>query len=472
MPRPDAKKRGARKRNKKRNHAIWREEGDMAVQSGVAGGEALSRPVVGKLFWRIIPLLFLLVMLNYIDRSNLGFAALQMNSQLGFTPAVYGTGASIFFIGYLCAQIPANLLTHKFGARRMIAWIMLAWGLIAAAMALISDATSFYTLRFLLAIAEAGMIPGATLYISQWFPQSERGRAIGTLYTATAAAVMIGAPLSGALLELPGWLGLKPWQWMFIIEAAPTIILGLFIGRLLSDDPNRAQWLDEHERAELTATLAQERRNVGALNVTGGTAVLANWRVWVLFVVYICIGAQFLSMVLWLPQIIRHLQNLRPFEIGLVNAIPYLISVVLMYYVGQHSDRSGTRAPYVIAGLLIGALGCALSAYFTASPVLSLIALIVGISGCNPLVGPFWSFATGFLQGRAAAVGIGLLSGGGSIGGFLATYLLGIFRQRFGSFEAGLYFMAGLALIGALLMWLVAHNREATLLGRAPAAAD
>ena len=442
------------------------------VARSEAAGATRSSTISGKLFWRIIPLLFLLVMLNYIDRSNLGIAALQMNSQLGFTPQVYGTGASIFFIGYLCAQIPANLLTHKFGARRMIAWIMVAWGLIAAAMALISDAKSFYALRFLLAIAEAGMIPGATLYISQWFPQSERGRAIGTLYTATAAAVMIGGPLSGALLELPGWLGLKPWQWMFIIEAAPTIILGLFIGRLLSDDPNRAAWLDERERAELTATLAQERRNVGTLNVTGGTAVLANWRVWVLFVTYICIGAEFLSMVLWLPQIVRHMQNLRPFEIGLVSAIPYLISVVLMYYVGQHSDRTGTRSPYVITGLIIGAIGCAASAYLTASPVWSLVALIVGISGCNPLVGPFWSFATGFLQGRAAAVGIGLLSGGGSIGGFLATFLLGVFRQRFGSFEVGLYFMAGIALLGALLMWIVSRDQEQTLLGRAPSAAD
>jgi MFS transporter, ACS family, tartrate transporter len=444
----------------------------MVAQSGVAGGsETLSRPVVSKLFWRIIPLLLLIVMLNYIDRSNLGFAALQMNSQLGFSPAIYGTGASIFFIGYVCAQIPATLLIHRFGARRTIACIMVAWGLIAAAMALISDTTSFYTLRFLLAVAEAGMIPGATLYISQWFPQSERARAIGTLYTATAAAVVIGGPLSGALLEMPAWLGLKPWQWMFIIEAAPTIILGLFIGRVLTDNPSRASWLDERERNELITTLAQERRNVGTMNVSGGWTVLANWRIWVLFVTYICIGAQFLSMVLWLPQIIRHLQNLRPFEIGLVTAIPYLISVVLMYYVGQHSDRTGKRSPYVIAGLVIGALGCAGSAYFTANPVLSLVVLIVGISGINPLVGPFWSFATGFLQGRAAAVGIAILSCGGSIGGFLATFLLGIFRERFGSFEMGLYFMAVVAVLGACLMWLVARNQEATLLGQEPASA-
>jgi MFS transporter, ACS family, tartrate transporter len=173
-----------------------------------------------------------------------------------------------------------------------------------------------------------------------------------------------------------------------------------------------------------------------------------------------------------LPQIIRHLQNLRPFEIGLVSAIPYLISVILMYYVGRHSDRTGTRSPYVIGGLVLGAVGTAASAYLTASPVLSLIALIIGISGMNPLVGPFWSFATGFMQGRAAAVGIGLLSSGGSIGGFLATYLLGVFRQQFGSFEVGLYFMAGIALFGALLMWIVSRNHEAVLLGQAPAPAS
>jgi MFS family permease len=323
-----------------------------------------------------------------------------------------------------------------------------------------------------LAIAEAGMIPGATLYISQWFPQRERGRAIGTLYTATALAVVIAGPLSGALLEMPGWLGLKPWQWMFIIEAAPTVILGLFIGRILSDDPNRAAWLSDGERATLVTTLAAERRNVGDLNITGGMAALANWRVWLLFFTYICIGAQFLAMVLWLPQIIRHLQNLSPFQIGLVTAVPYLISVVLMVVVGRHSDRTGTRAPYVITGLVIGSIGSAASAYFTANPVLSLIALTIGIAGSNPLVGPFWSFATGFLQGRAAAVGIGLLSGGGSIGGFLATYFLGVFRQRFGSFEAGLYVMAGVALVGAILMWIASRSNERELLGQAPAQAN
>ena len=434
--------------------------------------DALSASVVKKLFSRIIPLLVLLVTLNYLDRSNVGFAALQMNSQLGFTPEVYGTGASIFFVGYVLAQIPANLLTHKFGARKMIATIMIAWGFVAAAMAAISDAKSFYALRFLLAIAEAGMIPGATLYISQWFPQRERGRAVGTLYTATALAVVIGGPISGALLELPSWAGLSPWRWMFIVEAVPTILIGLVIGRVLNDDPDRASWLDEAERANLVATLAAERRNVGALGVSGGYAVLANWRVWVLFVTYICIGAEFLSMVLWLPQIIRHLQNLNAFDIGLITAIPYLISVVLMYYVGRHSDRTGVRSPYVIVGLVIAGIGCAASAYLTASPVLSLLALIIGIGGCNPLVGPFWSFATGFMRDRAAAVGIGLLSCGGSIGGFLATYLLGVFRQQFGSFEVGLYFMAGVALFGAVMMGIVARNHEATLLGQAPASAS
>lgn len=449
-------------------HAMPPDKGArMAAPTDMAEGrDTVSSTVATKLFWHIVPLLFLLVLLNYIDRSNLGFAALQMNGQLGFTPQVYGTGASIFFIGYLLAQIPANLLTHKFGARRVIACIMIAWGLVAAAMAAISDTTSFYTLRFLLAVAEAGMIPGATLYIGQWFPQRERGRAIGTLYTATALAVVIGGPVSGAILEMPGWLGLKPWQWMFIIEAAPTIIIGLFIGRILSDDPGRASWLSARERSELTATLAQERLNVGALKVSGGWAALANWRVWVLFATYFCIAAQFLGMVLWLPQIIRHLQNLPPFEIGLVTAVPYLISVILMVLVGRHSDKTGTRSPYVVAGLLIGSAGMAASGYLTNSPIWSLIALIIAIAGSNPLVGPFWSFATGFLEDRAAAVGIGLLSGGGSIGGFVSVYLLGVFRQRFGSFEAGLYFMAAVGVIGAILMWIASRGREQVLIGQ------
>src|SRR5579863_3378297 len=199
--------------------------------------DTLSSSLSSKLFWRIIPLLMLLVMLNYLDRSNIGFAALQMNSDLGFTPEIYGTGAAIFFLGYVLCQISANILTHKFGPRRMIAWIMVAWGLVAASMALIKDPPSFYTLRFLLAVTESGMVPGATLYISQWFPQRERGRAIGTLYAATALAVVIGGPLSGALLELPPILGVRPWQWMFIIEALPTIVLAFFVGRLLTDNP-------------------------------------------------------------------------------------------------------------------------------------------------------------------------------------------------------------------------------------------
>lgn len=430
---------------------------------------AISSSLSSKLFWRLIPLLGFLVMLNYLDRSNIGFAALQMNSELGFTPEVYGTGAGIFFVGYVLSQIPANLLTHKFGPRRMIACIMVAWGLVAASMAAITDARSFYALRLLLSVTEAGMIPGATLYISQWFPQRERGRAIGTLYAATALAVVVGGPLSGALLELPPMLGLRPWQWMFIFEAVPTIVLAFFVGKFLTDRPDHATWLDDRQRAELIATLARERKNVGRFSLSGGFEVLKNWRVWILFLTYFCIGAQFLTMVLWLPQIIRHLQNLRPLEIGLLAAIPYLLSMILMNVVGWHSDRTKRRSPYVIGGLVIAAVGCALSAYLTASPVLSFIALTIAIAGCNPLVGPFWSFATGFLQGRAAAVGIALLSAGSAIGGFFATYLLGVLRQHFGNFEAGLYFMAGIALVGAMLMWLVARNSEQVLLGQAQA---
>jgi MFS family permease len=433
------------------------------------GTEAALR---SKLFWRIVPLLFLLVMLNYIDRSNIGFAALQMNGELGFTPQVYGTGASIFFIAYLFCQIPANMLVHKYGARRVIACIMIAWGLVAAAMATIKDPTSFYVLRCLLAITEAGMIPGATLYISQWFPQSDRGRAIGTLYTATAMAVVIGGPLSGALLEMSPAFGLRPWQWMFVIEALPTIVLAFFVGRLLADNPREARWLTQDQRAMLLDTLAREREAAGDLGVKDIKAVLKNWRIWALFFAYTCIGAEFLSMVLWLPQIIHQLQNLRPFDIGLLSAVPYLISVVLMVWVGAHSDRTRRRSPYVIWGLIIGAAGCSASAYLSNQPVLSYIALTIGIMGINPLIGPFWSLASSMFQAEAAAFGIGLLFCGASIGAFLSTFLLGVFRNYFGNFEVGLYFMAAVAIAGAIAVWIVAQSSERRLMAQAPSPAQ
>jgi MFS transporter, ACS family, tartrate transporter len=424
-------------------------------------GAALEK----KLFRRLIPLLILPVMLNYIDRLNIGFAALQMNGDLGFTPEVYGLGAAIFFVGYMLTQIPANLAIDRYGARRMIMAIMIASGALATAMAAIWNASSFYALRFLLAVAEAGMIPGATFYFTQWFPQRQRARAVAVLYNVASLAVLVGAPISGFLLELPPWLGLRPWQWLFILEGIPPIVFAFVIGGSLPDRLDDAPWLDGGERERIRSVFAQERSEANAATVgrtTSTVVILTRWRTWVLFLAFLCAAAQFFALTLWLPQIIHQVQNLRPMYIGLLTAAPELLSIPLTYLSAWHSDRVGLHLPHIIGGLLLAGAGCACSAWLTALPVASLLALTLGICGVSSLIGPFWSFATSTVEKRPAALLIALLSTGGSLGGFLMTYLFGELRQHSGNFEVGLYLAAALSLIGALLIGLVSRERATT----------
>lgn len=416
--------------------------------------------VWSKFFWRVIPLIIVLVIVNFIDRSNLGFAALQMNADLGFSPRVFAFGASIFFIGYLVFQVPANLAIHRFGPRRVIGVIAVLWGIVAASMASIHDERSFYILRALLSVTEAGLMPGVTYYIGQSFPQSSRARAISWLYIATQLAFVIGGPLSGALLELPSLFGLRAWQLMFIIEGVPAILLGFLTLRMLPNRPAEARWLTSEERDLLQSQEVQEERNASKQSLSRVLPALASWRLWLLFFAYICIGANFLSIALWLPQIVRHLQDLRPWQIGVVSAAPYLLTAILMFFIGQDSDRRGIRGPYVVVGTAVGSVGIAASAYFSQSPILSLVALTLGMTAFGSMNGPLWSFATSFLRGPAAAVGIGLISMAGSIGGFLATNILGIFRARFGNFEAGLYVLAGALLLASILVWLATRGER------------
>lgn len=432
------------------------------VDSISVEGQAL--PIWRRLYVRIISLFILLIIVNFVDRSNVGVAALQMNEQLGFTPRIFALGASVFFLGYLACQIPANLVVHRFGPRRVIATIAVCWGLTTAGMALVYDTQSFVLMRLLLSIAEAGLMPGATYYISQYFPQAFRARAMGSLYIATQLAFVIGAPLTGALLQLRPAFGLQPWQLMFLIEALPAILLGFIVLRLMPDRPSAARGLTDAERKLIEQDLAREQSKASG-QVSGGLEVLRNGRLWLLFLAYICIGANFLSMALWLPQIVDHLQELNPFQVGLISATPYLLTAIGMYVAGRDSDRRRIRGPYVVWGSTVGAAGIAISAYSSASPVIALCALTVGLTAFASMNGPFWSFATSFLRGRAAAIGIGLLSMGGSIGGFLATNMLGYFRERFGNFEAGLYVMAATLFLGAILMWLASRG-ERELLGQ------
>lgn len=423
--------------------------------------------LVKKLSRRLLPIIVLLVVLNYLDRSNLGFAALQMNEQLGFSPKVFGIGASFFFVGYVLSQIPATLLIERVGPSRVIAVLAVSWGLVAASMAFISGTTSFYTLRFLLAITEAALIPGATLYIAQWFPARGRSEAMSYLYLGTMLAFVVGGPVSGALLELPPMFGLAPWQIMFIVEALPAVILGFFVVRLLPDTPEAADWLSPDERAQLSRALAAEHKRVDRPLPSTVAEVLGGWRIWVLVLTYLCIGANFLSMVIWLPQIVKHMTGLRPIAIGFVTAAPFLLGAILMILMGRWSDRVQARGPFVVVGNALGGVGFALSAYCSSQPVLALVFLTLGFGILTAMNGPFWTFVGSIMQGRGRAVAIGLLSAVGSVGGFLSTRMLGYFREELGNYQAGLYVMAGLLLLSAALMW-VASRDERTLLG-APA---
>lgn len=429
------------------------------MNDSAAGGP--SEAIWGRVYRRVIPLIMLLVIVNFIDRSNVGFAALQMNEQLGFSPRTFALGASVFFIGYLVCQIPANLVIHRYGPRLVIAVIAVWWGLTTAAMALVHDVVSFVGLRLLLSIAEAGLMPGAIYYISQGFPQAFRGRAMASLYIATQLAFVIGGPLSGALLQLPPTAGLQPWQIMFIVEAMPAVILGFAVWWWLPDSPAQAKWLSDREARQLQQEIGAEQERIADGGIKGGLEVLRSWRLWVLFLAYVCFGANFLSMAIWLPQVVDNLHDLSPLAVGLISAAPYLLTAILMYVVGRDSDRRKVRGPYVVIGSLLGAILVGASGYFADSPVLALCTLTLGLTSFASINGPFWSFATAFLRGRAAAVGIGLLSIGGSIGGFLATNMLGIVRETYGDFRLGLYIMAVTLLLAAFLMWCVTRGERA-----------
>jgi len=412
----------------------------------------LSRELSRRLFWRTVPLLFTVLALSNIDRAVVGYAALQMNDALGFSPMIFGIGGSVFFLGYLLAQIPVSLTVFRIGARRGIAAMMFLWGGVTTSMALVHSPHSFYAVRFALGLAEAGFGPSMFLYLSQCFPKQERAGAIGAVTTATVVALVIGGPVAGVVLETVQGFGLAPWQWLFIIEGLPTLLMGFFVLHTLSDHPANAAWLSTSQRSELLALLTREQAESGQGNVDSGWLAARDLRVWMLFLVFGCISAGFLGMTLWLPQVVHQLGDLRPFAIGLISAIPFLLGAISMYVIGRHSDRSGARYRYIVLGGVIGAAGFAASALLVTQPVLAIGALTVGMAGVSSVIGPFWSVVTGFLRREAAAVGISIVNAGSSIAGFASTLLVGWLRERSGNFILGLLLLAGLALLGALLM--------------------
>jgi ACS family tartrate transporter-like MFS transporter len=406
---------------------------------------------VARVSRRLIPFLFLLYILNFLDRVNVGFAALEMNRDLGFGPAVYGFGAGIFFIGYCLFEVPSNLVLYRTGARLWIARIMVTWGLAASAMMLVRTPWSFYLLRFLLGVAEAGFFPGIIFYLTYWYPARERARAYAWFLAAIPVCGVIGGPISGALLGLDGRLGLQGWQWLFLLEGIPSVLVGIAVLWLLPDRPGDARWLPAAERAWLEERLAAERSDPVAHHIGSLRRTLADPMVWWLGLSYFLLVVGLYGFALWLPQLVKASGDFSNFEVGVITSIPYAAAAVGMVLVGRHSDRTGERHLHLVLPALVGALGF-LAATRSGSTVLLVASLSLCAFGVLGWLGPFWALPTAFLREQAAAGGIALINSMGAFGGFVGPYLIGEIKERTGQFAPGLLLLAGLMLLAAVIV--------------------
>ncbi|MBB6095917.1 ACS family tartrate transporter-like MFS transporter [Povalibacter uvarum] len=403
-----------------------------------------------KVAWRLIPFLGALYFFAFLDRVNVGFAALTMNADLGLSSAVFGIGAGIFFLGYVAFEVPSNILLERFGARIWIARIMLTWGVLSAAMAFVQGPTSFYTVRFLLGIAEAGFFPGIIYYLTCWFPARHRARIIALFMIALPLSSVIGAPISTALLEIRA-MGFAGWQWMFLLEAIPTIVLGVVVLFYLPDRPSEARWLTPQEQQALSDDLAAERAAHDDGHMTSLREALLMPRVWRHGLVYFSVLVGLYGFSFWLPQIIASLGSMTHLQVGLVTAIPYALACVALVLWGRHSDATGERALHVALPALMAAVALVVSGSID-NPVLGFAALCIAAIGIYCGLPAFWAYATAGLQGAAAAGAIALINSIGNIGGFLGPSAIGLVKERTGSYALSLMFIAACLAVGAGLV--------------------
>jgi ACS family tartrate transporter-like MFS transporter len=417
------------------------------------------RSAIAKAGRRLLPFLCLCYAVNFLDRVNVGFAALAMNGDLGFSPSVFGVGAGIFFAGYILFEVPSNLAMQKFGARIWIARIMISWGLVAIAMAFVSGERSFYALRFLLGVAEAGFFPGIILYLTYWFPARERARIVALFMAAVPLATMVGGPVSGALLEMHGLLGLKGWHWLFIVEGLPAVILGVIALKFLDDRPEHARWLSRDQRAALASTLAAEAEATRETGYAELGQALTRPRVLVLGFLYFCIVIGFYGVSFWMPQVIQTYGQ-TPLQIGFLTAIPFFFAAVAMVAWGAHSDRTGERIWHVALPLLAAGLAFAWSS--TTLPLwLIMVTLTLATAATYAAIGTFWSLPTSILTGTGAAAGLALINSLGNAGGLVGQPIIGAIKQATGSFTAALLFLAGALVLGALVVLLFGYAQRA-----------
>ena len=407
-----------------------------------------SDRILGRAAWRLIPFMMLMYVVSFLDRVNISFAALTMNQYLGFSPQAYGFGAGIFFWGYFLFEVPSNLMLQKVGARLWMCRICVTWGLLSMLTAFVKDPVSFSIVRFLLGAAEAGLYPGMVLYMTYWFPSATRARFIALFLAGVPLSNVIGAPISGWLLNLDGH-GLAGWQWMLILEGIPSLICGVAILWLLPDGPAKAKWLSEEEKTIVAARLAAEPP--GALH--GFKEMLLDKRIWILMIPDFSIVIALYGLNLWQPQMIKAM-GYSNVETGFIVALPYLLAMGAMVGLGWLSDRSGERAGHVAFGAVAGALGMA-GAVLLTSPAAIIVSLCVACSGIYAALAVFWTLPTSLLRGTAAAAGLALLNSFSNLGGFFGPYLMGWAKQATGDFTLGMLILSGMLVLAACSVILI-----------------
>ena len=421
----------------------------------------LERQTMARVALRLLPMLMVCYFIAFLDRVNVGFAALTMNKALGFSSAVYGFGAGIFFFGYFIFEVPSNILLSKVGARVWIARILITWGIISGCSALIAGPISFYSIRFLLGLAEAGFFPGVILYLTWWFPSYYRSRVVALFMVAIPLSSILGSVVSGFLLELDGWLGIAGWQWLFIMEAAPAIILGVAFWLFMTDWPSDAHWLTPAQRDWLMARLDSERTQRESIRRYSLMQALTDKRVLLLSLVYF--GGTFsgYGIGLFQPQIVHRLAAGFGFGmVGVINAIPAVFGACAMVLWGRHSDRTGERPRHVATGYYVAAAGLIATALMT-DPVLTMTTLVIASIGASGVGPTFWSLPTAMLSGTAAAGGIALINALGNLGGFFGPYVFGLIKDATGgSFTFGLIAIALGPIMSGSIVLMLGHDRR------------
>ena len=432
--------------------------------------DALEQATMRRVTSRLIPFIFLCYVIAYIDRVNIGFAATELQRDLGLSDAAFGLGAGLFFLGYCLFEVPSNLILERVGARLWIARIMVGWGIVSMAMMLVSGMWSFYLLRVLLGIAEAGFFPGVILYLTYWVPAAHRARTSALFMMAIPVSVIIGAPISEALLTLDGTLGLRGWQWLFLVEGLPAVIVGVWTLFYLTDTPEKATWLTPDQRAWLSQTMTRERTDRISKGHGSVLASLKSGKLWLLCAIYFMNTLVTYGVFLWLPRILRDASSDTGWSVGWLTSLPFVVALSGMVLVGRHSDRTGERKWHVAICALVAASGLLLAVGFQDNVWMLVVSFTLCQLGQRSLLSVFWAIPPIFLGGSAAAAGIALINSLGNLGGFVGPTVVGSLRGSSGNYTSGLLVLAAALVIEAILvasMRLPRHVSAASIATRA-----